>query len=165
MVEVPALISTDILWGSFHETIVQGTKDLWSLMRRRQATSAGTGRDQSIILMDTACLLTTSPPQPISPSAGAGAKYQQEATLYCWITTFRATACKSILSWKMEKETSSLLILVKMVKRYLSRLICFLGAIEWGMIDTYKDNAPYPKIDVTKKSFIWAKHRLVCLHY
>lgn len=109
--------------------------------------------------------VTTSPPQPSSPSAGAGAKYQQEATLYCWITTFRATACKSILSWKMEKETSSLLILVKTVKRYLSCLICFLGAIEWGMIDTYKDNAPYPKIDVTKKSFIWAKHRLVCLHY
>lgn len=42
-----------------------------------------------------------------------------------------------------------------MVKRYLSCLICFLGAIEWGMIDTYKDNTPYPKIDVTKKSFIW----------
>lgn len=66
MVGVPALISTDILWGSFHEAIVQGTKDLWSLMRRRQATSALTRRDQSIILMDTACLL---PPHLLSPSA------------------------------------------------------------------------------------------------
>jgi len=32
------------------------------------------------------------------------------------------------------------------------------------MIDTYKDDVSYPKIGVTKKSFIQAKHRLVSLH-
>lgn len=32
------------------------------------------------------------------------------------------------------------------------------------MIDTYKDNVPYPKVGVTKKSFIQAKYRLVSLH-
>lgn len=87
--------STDKHWyfgGFVPWDIVQVTKYLWSLMRRRQATSHGTGRDHSLILLDTACLFTSSAPQPIPR---ARAKHQQEASLYFWIITFRATACKS----------------------------------------------------------------------
>lgn len=91
MMGLPALISIDILGGLSHGDIVQVTKDLQSLMRRSQARSHGTGRDHSLILLDTACLFTSSGPQPIPR---ARAKYQQEVSLYFWITTFRATACK-----------------------------------------------------------------------